>query len=87
VIQHALVAIGSMHEYQTVGNTSSRVFALEQYNMAIRKLLTPTLEDGKQAIDICLISAILFTCFEVRDIEKAHCWFSDLPRVEYPRPS
>jgi hypothetical protein len=77
------VAIGSIHEYQTIGDTNSRVFALEQYNMAIRKLLTPTSEDGNQARDVCLISAILFACFEVRNIEKSHYWFSDLPRLEY----
>ncbi|KAH6658110.1 hypothetical protein BKA67DRAFT_673919 [Truncatella angustata] len=66
-ICHAVVAIGSLHEfyeYKRVATDMTEAFALEQYNHAIRDLLIPLSNDGKQAVDVCLISCILFTCFE-----------------------
>lgn len=88
-IRHALVAIGSIHEYRTLGQTSYRMFALGQYNIAIRKLLAPFSKDGKQAIDVYLISAILFTCFEVSIVLQnrphSHCSRVYL-RTEHTRP-
>jgi hypothetical protein len=70
-VRHAIVAIGSVHEqfeHQTAMVDVNRVFALEQYNLAIRGLLVPLSQSGKRGVDVCLISCILFTCFEVRPI-------------------
>jgi len=66
-IRHAIVAIGSLHEqlYQTATAKPINAFALEQYNLAIRDLLVPLAKDKKRGIDVCLISCMLFTCFEV----------------------
>lgn len=71
-VRHALVAIGSAHEMsghrsKTV-DVDCRTFALEQYNLAIRALLGPLARDGERAVDVCLISCILFACFEVSQI-------------------
>jgi len=70
-VRHAIVAIGSVHElreHQTATIDSDGSFALEQYNLAIRDLLAPLSHGGKQGVDVCLISCILFTCFEVHTI-------------------
>lgn len=70
-IRHAAIAIGSLHElvhYQTAmvpGSDAKKTFALEQYNLAIRDLLLPLFRSGERGVDVCLISCILFTCFEV----------------------
>lgn len=65
-IRHAIVAIGSLHEQKTVAGGFDVTFALEQYNLAIKKLLSPLSQAGARGVDVCLISCILFTCFEVR---------------------
>lgn len=44
---------------------ASQVFALEQYNLAINKLLAPITRRADRGVDVCLISCILFTCVEV----------------------
>jgi hypothetical protein len=70
-VRHAIVAIGSLHElveHQTGITDATRAFALEQYNLAIRELLLPLSQGGERRVDVCLISCILFTCFEVRMI-------------------
>jgi hypothetical protein len=70
-IRHAIVAIGSIHElfeHQTPILVANTAFALEQYNLAIRDLLVPLSRSGERDVDVCLISCILFTCFEVRPI-------------------
>lgn len=67
-IRHAIVAIGSSHELlETQPGTKDmdRTFALEQYNFAIRDLLNPTVRNRERSVELCLISCILFTCFEV----------------------
>ena len=66
-IRHAAIAIGSLHEqlYQTEALDGSNPFALEHYNLAIRSLLGPLAQNKKRGIDVCLISCMLFTCFEV----------------------
>ncbi len=67
-IRHAVVAIGSLHEQlerRTVVKEVDKIFALEQYNLAIRELLLPLSQTGERAVDVCLIACILFTCFEV----------------------
>lgn len=64
-IRHAIVAIGSLHEQKTVATDPEVIFALKQYNLAIKKLLAPQSQTGERGVDVCLISCILFTCFEV----------------------
>ncbi|KAK3944425.1 putative transcriptional regulatory protein [Diplogelasinospora grovesii] len=63
-IRHAIVAIGALHEHQAMRAGASGTFALEQYNLAIRSLLVPLSQNRQQAVDVCLISCLLFTCFE-----------------------
>lgn len=75
-IRHAVVAIGSLHEQKTVGRDSGVRFALEQYNLAIRALLAPLSQNKEQGVDICLMTCILFACFEV-------CMFPSLDRCLY----
>jgi hypothetical protein len=68
IIRHAIVAIGSLHELlerRTVIKDVDKVFALDQYNLAIRGLLLPLSQTGERRVDVCLIACILFTCFEV----------------------
>lgn len=73
-IRHAVIALGSLHERfeaqdRSVAGSNLDVvqggFALEQYNHAIRQLIDPTTGSKPPAIDVCLISCILFACFEV----------------------
>ncbi|KAI0874869.1 hypothetical protein GGS24DRAFT_322960 [Hypoxylon argillaceum] len=66
-IRHAIVAIGSRHELamqQTANRDAAGIFALEQYNVAIRRLLDPSLSKGHRSVDIYLILSILFASFE-----------------------
>ena len=67
-IRNAIVAIGSLHEqlYQTATSEPINAFALEHYNLAIKDLLVPLAQERRRGIDVCLISCMLFTCFEVR---------------------
>jgi len=70
-VRHAIVAIGSLHElheHQTATIDSNKSFALEQYNLAIRDLLAPLSQGRKRGVGVCLVSCILFICFEVRPI-------------------
>lgn len=72
-IRHAVIALGSLHERFEIQDRSimgsnldviQGGFALEQYNHAIRLLVHPA-SGSKPAIDVCLISCVLFACFEV----------------------
>ncbi|KAI1747013.1 hypothetical protein F4782DRAFT_522753 [Xylaria castorea] len=66
-IRHAIIAIGSRHELavqQTANIDAVGVFALGQYNLAIKHLLDPSFTNGKRSVDIYLVSSILFACFE-----------------------
>jgi hypothetical protein len=75
-IRHALVAIGSLHMQQQDKRPSGRrdiekIFALQQYNLAIRSLLALASRSpegqgvsSRVPVDVCLISSILFACFE-----------------------
>lgn len=65
-IRHAITAIGSLHQQHLVGKDVGSTFALKQYNLAIRSLLAPLEQQRKRGINVCLISCILFTCFEAR---------------------
>jgi len=70
-VRHAVVAVGSLHEmfeHQTVMIDANKVFALKEYNLAIKHLLIPLPPNKKRRIDICLITCILFICFEVHHI-------------------
>lgn len=77
-VWHALIALGSLHEnfendQQIPGLRFSRrgqdSFAVQEYNFAIRALLGRSNPVGmlpaNLAVDVCLISCILFACFEV----------------------
>jgi len=66
-IRYAIVAIGAIHElFEHEMAVVNKTFALEQYHLAIRELLVPLSETGRRGVDVCLISCILFTFFEVR---------------------
>lgn len=81
-VWHALIALGSLHEnfendQQIPGLWLSRYgqdnFALQEYVTAIRALLgsadahSPDKAGStKLTVDVCLISCMLFACFEVR---------------------
>lgn len=77
-VWHALIALGSLHENfendrQIPGLRFSRrgqdSFAVQEYNSAIRALLGRSNPAGmlpaNLAVDVCLVSCILFACFEV----------------------
>lgn len=74
-IRHAVIAVGSIHERFELGDSSifksnndalEGGFALQQYNQAIKHLIEPLCSNRQQALDVCLISCLLFACFEVR---------------------
>ena len=77
-VWHALIALGSLHENFEADNDRFGVdflrhekdsFAIREYLSAIRALLGPSNTTvsarGNVTVDVCLISCILFTCFEV----------------------
>jgi hypothetical protein len=73
-IKHAIIALGSLHErFLTYDGLISRShpklyyddFALQQYNLSIKSLIEPFSQKKPQSVDVCLISCILFSCFEV----------------------
>lgn len=72
-IKHAVIALSALHErfqssdaviYKSVWCHSDGVFALQQYNQAIRLLTKPD-KGRRPPVDVCLIACILFACFEV----------------------
>ncbi|KAK6221610.1 hypothetical protein LQW54_001382 [Pestalotiopsis sp. IQ-011] len=66
-IRHAIVALGAVHEateHRSSSPSAIRTFAMEQYNLAIRELLAPLVQRGERAVDVCLISCIIFANFE-----------------------
>lgn len=73
-IRHVTVALGSLHEHFQRDEVSSRVlatdntFAQRQYLRAIRCLMPSP--GASLSIDVCLISCVLFACFEVRACVK-----------------
>lgn len=77
-LHHAVVALGSLHERflkndGLISKSSDKSdlqlyhddFAVRQYNSAIQCLVGAFCRKEKQAIDVCLLSCILFACFEV----------------------
>ena len=74
-IRHAVIALGSLHErfikHNGLTSRSDRLlyldeFALQQYSLAIRCLFDQFSRLDKPAVDVCLVSCVLFACFEVR---------------------
>ena len=72
IFRHAILALGSLHErlerYDTdiqnsVWHKTEGGFALHHYNCAIGHLIKPKIPRPQYA-DVCLISCILFACFE-----------------------
>lgn len=69
-LQHAAVALGALHERYELRRSNhienDHAFALQQYVKALRFVTTPMRERGKQAVDVALMTCVLFVCFEVR---------------------
>lgn len=89
-IRHAITAIGALHEQHFVGKEIVNTFALQQYNLAIRGLLDPLDQQRKRGVDVCLISCILFTCFEVcpsSSMTMSHSLVLTSHATEYARTS
>lgn len=73
-IRHAILALGSLHsKFEQNNNLIKRShtngwtddFASKNYSQAINLLVGPLSQEGRQAIDVCLICSILFACLEV----------------------
>ncbi|EED14639.1 conserved hypothetical protein [Talaromyces stipitatus ATCC 10500] len=74
-IWHALIALGSLHEdFENNDHffeldlflQQQNDFAICEYLAAIRALLGPSTSSSENVtVDVCLISCILFTCFEI----------------------
>ncbi|KAJ5908232.1 hypothetical protein N7495_000914 [Penicillium taxi] len=70
-IRHITVALGSLHEhferdagapFRSSVLTVHSSFALRQYSRAMRCLMS--MPDDSQPLDVCLISCVLFACYE-----------------------
>lgn len=99
-IRHAVIALGSIHERFDGGDVSvlgsnrdptRGGFALEQYNHAIHHLIDPAAKGSRPAFDVCLISCVLFACFEVRMLHfliraEQSSWPLGLTRSDRDRP-
>lgn len=73
-IRHAVIALGSLHErFITHNGLVSRCdpllyldeFAIQQYSLAIKFLFEQFSRQDKPAVDVCLVTCVLFACFEV----------------------
>ena len=73
-IKHAAFALGSLHERFERGDLtvfasnidrSQGGLALQQYTQAINHLIPRSASDNSRTLDVCLISSVLFACFEV----------------------
>ena len=85
-IRYAILALGSLHEHLVVGDRSVKNatgdgregdFALKQYNRAIQQLINPA-DQAQQAVDVCLIACILFSCFEVSPLPTFRRLFGEV---------
>ena len=75
-IFHGAVALAALHERtHRISGASHAVdedlksggFAMKQYNRAIKSLLDRIrIEDGRSAVDVVLMTNLLFACIEVR---------------------
>ena len=73
-VKHALVALGSLHKLyyrkDIFGSVDccgepAYVFALQQYNKAIKSLNHSLIDDGGNQRHVVLFTCVLFLCFEV----------------------
>lgn len=73
-IRHAVIALGSLHErFLKHNGLLSRCdpllyldeFALQEYSLAIKSLFGQFSSLEKPPVDVCLVSCVLFACFEV----------------------
>lgn len=73
-LKHAVIALACLHERfengdQSILKSNADVvdggFALQQYNKAIRHLVSPRGETVKPRLDTSLVACVLFACFEV----------------------
>lgn len=73
-LKHAVIALACLHERfengdQSVLKSNADVvdggFALQQYNKAIRHLVTPRGKNVKPRLDTSLVACVLFACLEV----------------------
>lgn len=78
-IRHAILALGSLHAkfeqdngliMQSHSNEWADDFALENYGQAINVLVKSLSQQGRPAIDVCLICSLLFACLEVSHSRK-----------------
>lgn len=84
-VRHAVIALGSLHERFIKHNgLTSRSdpllhldeFALKQYSLAIRSLFDEvSAQEKPAAVDICLVTCVLFACFEVRILRAPELQF------------
>jgi hypothetical protein len=69
-VRHAAIALGALHENTMrygLGNWEKvqGTFALQEYLKAINILVQPLSQHKTQALDVTLMSCVLFTCFDV----------------------
>lgn len=69
-IRHAAIALGALHEktlrFGPSGDeTSQGAFALQEYVKSINLLVEPLSQNKPQALDVTLMTCILFTSFDV----------------------
>ncbi|KAL9016676.1 MAG: hypothetical protein Q9185_006003 [Variospora sp. 1 TL-2023] len=85
-LKHAVIALASLHERFENGDESilksnddlvEGGFALQQYNKAIRQLITPSGKQSKPSLDTSLVACVLFACFELLGT-----WPMDLPLLQ-----
>ncbi|KAH8662631.1 hypothetical protein BX600DRAFT_438002 [Xylariales sp. PMI_506] len=66
-VYHAITAIGALGETLELEPSireMNKAFLIKQYTLAIRELLVSGNRNDAQYINVCLISCLLFTCFE-----------------------
>lgn len=65
-VRHAIIALGALHEQcQLHPEAPEREFAMLQYSKAIRAVSSLRLDDSKDALDVALLSCVLFAAFEI----------------------
>lgn len=77
-IKHAVIALGALHEnYNNGVRKGESAFAIQQYTKAIGSLVKPIQEKGILAVDVALITCVLFVCFEVGPRSPNYVLISD----------
>ena len=72
-VKHAVIAIGALHEgFHLHPHAPSTKFAIQQYSRAIRAVSSLHLNGTTEAVDVALLSCMLFTAFEsLRGYQKS----------------